>query len=95
MRLLPLLANASMSASCAYAPHSGYGALPPTPEESRIAEYFGELATPYYVAGRAAAMADVVPVYGNLLHHALKLYLKAALIRHVPVKALGTREYGQ
>jgi hypothetical protein len=36
-------------------------------------------ATQYYVAGRLAARAGLVPVYGNLLHHAVEMYLKTAL----------------
>ena len=34
----------------------------------------------YYVAGRMAARASLVPVYGNLLHHAVEMYLKFALV---------------
>ena len=35
----------------------------------------------YYVSARYAACAGFVPVYGNLFHHAVEMYLKAALLR--------------
>jgi len=37
-------------------------------------------ATQYYVAGRLAARSRLAPIYGNLLHHAVEMYLKAALV---------------
>jgi hypothetical protein len=33
----------------------------------------------YYVAGRFAAFASFHPVVGNLIHHAIEMYLKGAL----------------
>jgi len=45
-------------------------------------------ATQYYVAGRMAACARLVPVYGNLLHHAVEMYLKTALVGVVSLKDL-------
>jgi hypothetical protein len=45
-------------------------------------------ATQYYVAGRSAARAGLVPVYGNLLHHAVELYLKTALAGVVTPKEM-------
>ncbi len=36
-------------------------------------------ATQYYVAGRFAARARLAPIYGNLLHHAVEMFLKFAL----------------
>ena len=35
--------------------------------------------TQYYIAGRFAAFAGLSPVVGNLLHHALEMYLKGRL----------------
>lgn len=49
---------------------------------------FELLATQYYVAGRFAAMGGLAPVYGNLLHHAVERYLKAALVEDIPVGRL-------
>jgi hypothetical protein len=45
-------------------------------------------ATQYYVAGRMAARAGFLPVYGNLLHHAVEMYLKAALVGVVSLEKL-------
>jgi hypothetical protein len=42
-------------------------------------EMFFSTATQYYVAGRYAAFAGLVPVVGNLLHHAIEMYLKGGL----------------
>jgi hypothetical protein len=41
--------------------------------------HFAQLAVQYYVAGRAAAINHLIPVLGNLLHHAVEMTLKAAL----------------
>ena len=42
-------------------------------------ETFFSTATQYYVAGRYAALAGLAPVVGNLLHHAVEMYLKGTL----------------
>ncbi len=44
--------------------------------------------TQYYVAGRMAARVGFLPVYGNLLHHAVEMYLKAALVGVVSLEKL-------
>jgi hypothetical protein len=36
----------------------------------------------YYASGRWAALAGLLPVYGNHLHHAVEMFLKAYLARH-------------
>ena len=41
--------------------------------------HFFNLATQYYVAGRYATEAGLVPVAGNLFHHSVEMYLKGAL----------------
>src|SRR6266540_6259835 len=51
------------------------------PKASRTKHLFCDLATLYYVAGRFAAMAGLVPVCGNLFHHAVEMYLKAGFVR--------------
>ncbi len=38
-----------------------------------------EWATQYYVAGRLAARTFLSPIYANLLHHAVEMFLKTAL----------------
>ena len=40
---------------------------------------FAQLAVQYYAAGRHAAIAQLNPVLGNLLHHAVEMALKASL----------------
>jgi hypothetical protein len=54
------------------------GAPPPDPEALKF-EFFSS-GTNYYVAARWAALAGLMPVYGNLFHHAVEMYLKGALI---------------
>ena len=49
----------------------------PTAQDSKL--HFGQLAIQYYVAGRSAAIDQILPVCGNLLHHAVEMSLKAAL----------------
>jgi hypothetical protein len=36
----------------------------------------------YYIAARAAALAGLMPVSGNLFHHAFEMILKAGVITH-------------
>ena len=45
-----------------------------------LTHWFCDLATQYYVAGRLAARGGLVPVHGNLFHHAIEMYLKATLV---------------
>jgi hypothetical protein len=47
----------------------------------RERERFFSTACEYYIAGRFAAFADLNPVVGNLLHHAIEMYLKGALAK--------------
>jgi hypothetical protein len=54
--------------------------------------WFCDLATQYYVAGRLAAKGFLVPVHGNLLHHAVEMFLKAALVGTLTVTEL--RKHG-
>jgi hypothetical protein len=48
--------------------------------DERWRREFFDLATQYYVAARLAARGSLIPVTGNLFHHAVEMYLKAALI---------------
>lgn len=50
-----------------------------TPSQENVRTNFGQLAVQYYVSGRAAAIMQLLPVTGNLLHHAVEMALKAAL----------------
>lgn len=49
----------------------------PNAEDVRL--HFTRLAMQYYVAGRAAAIDQLIPVLGNLLHHAVEMSIKGAL----------------
>ena len=50
--------------------------------------FFAHLATQYYIAGRGSAIAGLIPVCGNLLHYAVEMYLKAALVGYVSIADL-------
>ncbi len=47
-----------------------------------------ELAMQYYASGRFAAINGMLPVCGNLLHHAVEMFLKGALARRLDRAAL-------
>jgi hypothetical protein len=49
---------------------------------------FCDWATQYYIAGRLAARSRLAPIHGNLLHHAVEMYLKAALVGVVTPKEM-------
>src|SRR2546422_11749160 len=46
---------------------------------------FCDLATQYYIMGRSAAKAFLIPIYGNQLHHAVEMYVKAVLVGVITV----------
>lgn len=52
---------------------------------------FLPLGLQYYVGGRFLALQLQTPVAGNLLHHAIELFLKAAL-SDLPIKKLRSRK---
>jgi hypothetical protein len=49
---------------------------------------FLETATQYYVAGRFSAIHHLFPVSGNLLHHAVEMYLKGSLAKHYSLREM-------
>jgi len=49
----------------------------PSPQDVQL--HFAQLSVQYFVAGRTAAINQLIPVLGNLLHHAVEMALKAAL----------------
>jgi hypothetical protein len=55
---------------------------------SSALELFFSSATQYYISGRYAVFAGLGPVVGNLLHHALEMYLKGALSKTMPLDQL-------
>ena len=64
-------------------------ATKPETEDAKAA-YFG-LGVHYYVVARYAAFAQLVPVCGNLFHHAIEMFLKGYLAHHgeAELKKLG------
>lgn len=54
----------------------------------RLQHSLFELATQYYASGRYAALSGILPVCGNLLHHAIEMYLKGALARSLDLTAM-------
>jgi hypothetical protein len=48
----------------------------------RVRIEFFRLGSQYYIAGRYAVSAGLVPVAGNLLHHAIEMFLKGGLCAH-------------
>src|SRR5919109_157968 len=49
-------------------------------KEEGFRNIFYDCGMQYYVAARFAARAGLVPIHGNLFHHAIEMYLKAALV---------------
>jgi hypothetical protein len=62
-----------------YALHGRNRALAENTEDLR-GRYF-DTGTHYYVAGRFAYFARAIPTAGNLLHHAIEMYLKGCLVQ--------------
>jgi hypothetical protein len=54
---------------------------------SQLEEFF-KSAMQYYVAGRFAAFAHFNPVTGNLLHHAIEMFLKGSLSKELTLDEL-------
>jgi hypothetical protein len=51
-------------------------------------QLFFSTATQYYVTGRFAVLAGQSPVAGNLLHHAIEMYLKGGLAKTTTLQEL-------
>jgi len=51
-------------------------------------QLFFSVATQYYVTGRYAVLAGQIPVAGNLLHHAIEMYLKGGLAKTMALQQL-------
>lgn len=73
---------------------SGNTPLTHAEQVDRYRSEFANIATGYYVSGRLAAQAQLVGVHGNLLHHAIEMYLKAALVRTISIDKLASKGYG-
>jgi len=61
--------------------------------DERFKDTFCDLATQYYMAARLAARAGLISVHGNLFHHAVEMYLKAALVGTLPVAQMKQKLY--
>jgi len=48
-----------------------------------LSSHYFSIATHYYVAARFSAYAKLIPVAGNLFHHAVEMYLKGVLCRQL------------
>ena len=46
------------------------------------ARQFVSAGVQYYIAARAAALAGLMPISGNLFHHTVEMLLKAGIIQH-------------
>ena|SRR5437879_6574187 len=55
---------------------------------------FYNYGTQYYIAARLAARARLNPVHGNQFHHAVELYLKAALLGTLSLAQMANKPYG-
>lgn len=70
------------------------GDSPTNVSDFASATSFLHLALQYLVSARFMALQLQVPVAGNLFHHAVELFLKAALAHRVPVCQLASRKLG-
>ena len=52
---------------------------------------FVQLGFQYYVSGRFAARGGLMPVSGNLFHHAVEMLLKGHLATTLPLNELRSR----
>ena len=52
--------------------------------EAARSEFFSA-GTQYYVAGRYAVIVGLIPVAGNLLHHAVEMFLKGGLASSISI----------
>jgi len=57
---------------------------------TREKQFFFDLATQYYVVARFSAFAGLLPVCGNLFHHAIEMYLKGCLVSKLTLAELKT-----
>jgi hypothetical protein len=59
----------------------------PEPDEGAYSHFFA-LGIQYYVSARFSAMAKLLPVSGNLYHHAVEMLMKGQLSRTLPLETL-------
>ena len=56
-------------------------------------ETFLKLGIQYYTAARWAALAKLMPVCGNLYHHAIEMFLKARLSQNYTLEQLSHHHF--
>ena len=61
---------------------------------AREDEEFLNLGIQYYAAARSAVLAGLLPVFGNLYHHAIEAFLKARLSQKFTLKQLKDEKQG-
>jgi hypothetical protein len=69
------------------ADHQNVFLVPVVMSKTMVCTFFSS-ASQYYVAGRFAVFAGLNPVAANLMHHAIEMYLKGALLKR-KTKTLG------
>jgi hypothetical protein len=60
----------------------------PTPNESGAYYHFYKTGLQYYAMARSASFAAMLPLNGNLFHHAVEMILKGKLTHILPLKKL-------
>jgi hypothetical protein len=64
--------------------------MPNSGLNDRASVDFFRLGMHYYIAGRFATLTGLFPMAGNLLHHAVEMFLKGALVRAIGLEAVRT-----
>jgi hypothetical protein len=65
-----------------------FGHTEPPPASDRVISEFFTYGSQYYVAGRWGMFAGLMPVAGNLHHHAIEMFLKGALSKTMTTEEL-------
>ena len=60
----------------------------PSSEQMAAHFEFARLAGQYMASGRFSALAHCLPVAGNILHHAIEMFLKCVLVKTLTLKEL-------
>jgi hypothetical protein len=60
-------------------------------ERPQLARMFFDYGCQYYVAGRFSAFAGLTPIVGNVVHHAIEMFLKGALAKSMTLAEMRTK----
>src|SRR4051794_8455400 len=58
-----------------------------------VDHYFYQIALQYYATGRFAALTGLMPVCGNLIHHAVEMMLKGRLTHPLTLPQMAVNPY--